>query len=81
MNAEVALRIATCGQTARSGSMICGRSARKKTSDIGFETSDLALPGYRLHPLKGNLKDFWSISVSSATSRSRRCEAPVASFP
>jgi toxin HigB-1 len=23
----------------------------------------LNLPGYRLHPLKGNLKGFWSINV------------------
>ena len=21
------------------------------------------LPGFRLHPLKGNLKDFWSVTV------------------
>ena len=26
--------------------------------------SDLDLPGYRLHPLKGDLRSFWSISVS-----------------
>ena len=26
--------------------------------------SDLDLPGYRLHPLKGALKGFWSISIS-----------------
>ncbi len=25
---------------------------------------DIDLPGYRLHPLKGNLKGLWSISVS-----------------
>ena len=25
---------------------------------------DIDLPGYRFHPLKGNLKGFWSISVS-----------------
>jgi proteic killer suppression protein len=24
---------------------------------------DLGLPGYRLHPLKGGLKGFWSVSV------------------
>jgi proteic killer suppression protein len=24
----------------------------------------MALPGYRLHPLKGDLQDFWSITVS-----------------
>ena len=26
--------------------------------------SDLDLPGYRLHPLKGTLKGYWSISIS-----------------
>ena len=26
--------------------------------------SDLDLPGYRLHPLKGELKGYWSISIS-----------------
>ena len=26
--------------------------------------SDIDLTGYRLHPLKGDLKPFWSISVS-----------------
>ena len=26
--------------------------------------SDLALPGYRLHPLKGDLREFWSIAIS-----------------
>lgn len=25
---------------------------------------DLDLPGYRLHPLKGDLKGFWSITIS-----------------
>jgi proteic killer suppression protein len=25
---------------------------------------DMALPGYRLHPLKGELTGFWSVSVS-----------------
>ena len=32
--------------------------------DSASKPSDLDLPGYRLHPLKGNLKGFWSISVS-----------------
>ena len=26
---------------------------------------DLDLPGYRLHPLKGDLKGFWSIWISA----------------
>ena len=25
---------------------------------------DVDLPGYRLHPLKGNLKGYWSVSIS-----------------
>jgi toxin HigB-1 len=25
--------------------------------------SDMDLPGFGLHPLKGNLKDFWSVTV------------------
>ena len=32
--------------------------------DSACKPSELDLPGYRLHPLKGNLKRFWSISVS-----------------
>ena len=32
--------------------------------DDARKPSDLDLPGYRLHPLKGALKGFWSISVS-----------------
>ncbi|UEM05468.1 type II toxin-antitoxin system RelE/ParE family toxin [Skermanella rosea] len=28
------------------------------------EASDMALPGYRLHPLKGELAGFWTVSVS-----------------
>lgn len=26
---------------------------------------DLAMPGYRLHQLKGSRKDFWSIRISA----------------
>jgi len=33
--------------------------------DSANKPSDLDLPGYRLHPLKGSLKDFWSVSVSA----------------
>ena len=32
--------------------------------DDARKPSDLDLPGYRLHPLKGDLKGYWSISVS-----------------
>ena len=33
--------------------------------DDANKPSDLDLPGYRLHPLKGDLKGFWSISISA----------------
>ena len=33
--------------------------------DDASKPSDLDLPGYRLHPLKGDLKGFWSISISA----------------
>lgn len=32
--------------------------------DTAFEVEDVRIPGYALHPLKGNCKDTWSISVS-----------------
>ena len=32
--------------------------------DEADSPSDLDLPGYRLHPLKGALKGYWSISIS-----------------
>ncbi len=32
--------------------------------DDARRPSDLDLPGYRLHPLKGDLEGFWSVSIS-----------------
>ena len=32
--------------------------------DVAQRIQDMDIRGYRLHPLKGNLKGFWSISVS-----------------
>ncbi|HET9219273.1 MAG TPA: type II toxin-antitoxin system RelE/ParE family toxin, partial [Terriglobia bacterium] len=32
--------------------------------DMASKPSDLDLPGYRLHPLKGDLKGFWSVMIS-----------------
>ena len=32
--------------------------------DDARKPSALDLPGYRLHPLKGDLKGYWSISIS-----------------
>jgi toxin HigB-1 len=33
--------------------------------DRASRPSDLDLPGYRLHPLKRDLRGFWSITISS----------------
>jgi proteic killer suppression protein len=32
--------------------------------DVAVAPSDLDLPGYGLHPLKGELKGFWALKVS-----------------
>lgn len=32
--------------------------------DSAMVADDLAVPGWQLHPLKGRLSGFWSISVS-----------------
>ncbi len=32
--------------------------------DMAKEPGDMDLPGYRLHRLRGNLRGFWSITVS-----------------
>jgi proteic killer suppression protein len=32
--------------------------------NIADRAEEMALPGYRLHPLKGNLQGFWSVTVS-----------------
>lgn len=33
--------------------------------DAASEISDMNLPGFRLHPLKGEFRDYWSITVRS----------------
>ena len=33
--------------------------------DDAVSPTDIDLPGYRLHPLKGHLKGFWSITISA----------------
>ena len=33
--------------------------------DRAVKPSDLDLPRYRLHPLKGDLKGFWSVTISA----------------
>ena len=32
--------------------------------DEATDVQSMALPGFRLHPLKGDLRGFWSVSVS-----------------
>lgn len=32
--------------------------------DVATEPADMNLPGFRLHPLRGNLSGFWAVSVS-----------------
>ena len=32
--------------------------------DRAHAPGDLDLPGYRLHALKGDLKDYWSVTIS-----------------
>ena len=32
--------------------------------DNATDIRDMDLPGFRIHPLSGNLKEFWSVTVS-----------------
>jgi len=34
--------------------------------DTALRPADVDLPGYRLHPLKGGLKGYWSVSISGS---------------
>ena len=34
--------------------------------DTAVRPADVDLPGYRLHPLKGDLKGYWSVSISGS---------------
>ena len=53
------------GDPSRVGANLADRvSLALADLDDARAPSDLDLPGYRLHPLKGDLKGFWSISIS-----------------
>ncbi len=53
------------GDTSRVEGELSGRVALALADlDDACKPSDLNLPGYRLHPLKGDLKGHWSISIS-----------------
>ncbi|MDE1197880.1 MAG: type II toxin-antitoxin system RelE/ParE family toxin [Pseudomonas sp.] len=32
--------------------------------DLAMDANDMNLPGFDLHPLKGNLVEYWSVSVN-----------------
>ncbi len=38
-------------------------SALVHSLDAAATVADMDLPGFRLHPLKGELKDFWAVTV------------------
>ncbi|MDQ2946865.1 MAG: type II toxin-antitoxin system RelE/ParE family toxin [Acidobacteriota bacterium] len=42
--------------------------------DMAHHPSDLNLPGYRLHPLRGELKGTWSVTISGNWRIIFRCE-------
>ena len=53
------------GDASRVGSSLSDRVAVALADlDEACKPSDLDLPGYRLHPLKGDRKGYWSISIS-----------------
>ena len=53
------------GDASKVGSDLTNRTALALADlDDALKPSDLDLPGYRLHPLKGTLKGYWSISIS-----------------
>ncbi len=52
------------GDEVASKGKLAGSALALADLDIASMPSDVDLPGYRLHPLKGNLKGMWSISVS-----------------
>ena len=53
------------GDASRVGPDLANRVALALADlDDAIKPSDLDLPGYRLHPLKGDLKGYWSILIS-----------------
>ena len=53
------------GDASRVGPDLADRAALALADlDDACKPSDLDLPGYRLHPLKGGRKGYWSISIS-----------------
>ena len=58
-------RLYTKGDRSKVRSDQAGRIALVLADlDSAHNPEDLDLPGYRLHRLKGRLKDYWSISIS-----------------
>jgi toxin HigB-1 len=44
--------------------------------DASLVAQDMNLPGYRLHPLKGDLEGYWSVSISGNWRVTFRFEGP-----
>ena len=58
-------RVYERGDPSRVGADMADRVALALADlDDARKPSDLDLPGYRLHPLKGDLNEWWSITVS-----------------
>ena len=53
------------GDPSRVGADLANRTALALADlDDASKLGDIDLPGYRLHPLKGDVKRLWSISIS-----------------
>ncbi|RPJ58908.1 MAG: peptidase, partial [Acidobacteria bacterium] len=53
------------GEKARIGADILPKVERALLVLVAADSpQDLDLPGFRLHPLKGKLKGFWSVAIS-----------------
>jgi plasmid maintenance system killer protein len=56
---KTTIRVA-CARTKSNGSSACS-----SISTALREPNDMNLPGWRLHPLKGELAGFWSVTVTA----------------
>ena len=55
------------GSSPTPGTWLCPLSGIKDVLahlDVALKPSEMDFPGYRLHRLKGDLKDVWSVNIS-----------------
>jgi RelE-like toxin of type II toxin-antitoxin system HigB len=50
--------------SAGEGDIGCSAAAAGPLLDQASKPADMDLPGFGLHPLKGDLKGFWSVAVN-----------------